>query len=271
MRTLTALAMASLLPPTVIACGSGGRAPESAPSTATESTESAARSDIWELTPNGPEIHYVCRGDGDPAVLLEAGTDTAGSQAYADDFMGPLAERTTVCTYDRLGTGLSSPPPDQRRTIGELTGVADQLWAGIGVAPPYLLVGQSGGGGIMIDYAARNPDKVAGLVLIEAYHDDPAEMRAWQRDAGFTWSDNPEHMDWVAASGRLDRLHHRIGDFPLVVISATNADPGGAQNQRFWLALSPNSRQYVVEGGHDLHQEVPEVVERRILEMLETL
>ena len=32
-----------------------------------------------------------------------------------------------------------------------------------------------------------------------------------------------------------------IGSFPVLVISATEADPGGEKNHRYWLRLSPHS------------------------------
>ena len=59
-----------------------------------------------------------------------------------------------------------------------------------------------------------------------------------------------------------------IGKFPVLVISASNADPGGAKNQRYWLALSPRSRQVVLRGGHNLHFEVPDKVAAEMLKVL---
>jgi pimeloyl-ACP methyl ester carboxylesterase len=128
--------------------------------------------------------------------------------------------------------------------------------------------GQSGGGNIAIAYAAAHPDRVAALATIEAYHDDPAEMMAWQAEEGFTWEDNSEHVDIVPASAQLDALALPIGEFPVLVISATGADPGGPENQAHWLGLTPDARQMVIEGPHDLHIAAPEEVAAPIVELL---
>ena len=43
---------------------------------------------------------------------------------------------------------------------------------------------------------------------------------------------------------------------------------GGVDNQKYWLGLSDPSRQVVLDGGHDLHFEVPEQVAAEILKVL---
>src|SRR5262245_45527341 len=37
----------------------------------------------WETEPGGPSVHYACYGSGSPAIILEAGTDSGGSQVYS--------------------------------------------------------------------------------------------------------------------------------------------------------------------------------------------
>ncbi len=138
----------------------------------------------WK-TPPGESVHYTCYGVGSPVIILEAGTDSGGSEQYSRTFLEPLAERTTTCVYDRLGTGASDAPLDPSRTLDDTRMVLEGLLAATGWPAPYLLVGQSGGGNLQIDFAAHHPDEVAGLVLIEAYHDDPEMMAAWQEEEGF--------------------------------------------------------------------------------------
>ena len=233
------------------------------PDQATSSEPSPGEPRTGELTlSSGETVNFWCAGEGRPGVLLEAGTDSGGTDAYPAAFVDPLTAETTVCTYDRPGTGLSDPPRRRRRALDELCAVQDQVLAQLRLRPPYVLVGQSGGGNLDIGCAARHPERVAGLVTIDSYHDDPDVLR----DEGFVWTDNPELVDYVGYSEELDRLTMPIGDFPVLVISATDADPGGEKNQRFWLGLSPRSRQVVIEGPHDLHEVVPEQVVGEILE-----
>ncbi len=216
---------------------------------------------------SGETVSYWCDGRGSPAVLLEAGTDSGGTAAYPAAFLDPLAAETTVCTYDRLGTGTSDPPPRRPRKLGDLCAVQDEVLAQLPMRAPYVLVGQSGGGNLNIGCAARRPERTAGLVTIDSYHDDPEDLRA----GNFVWTDNPEFVDYVDYSEELDTLRMPIGDFPVLVVSATDADPGGEKNQRYWLALSSQSRQVVIQGPHDLQQTTPEKVVAEILEELRRL
>ncbi len=213
---------------------------------------------------SGESVYYWCAGEGSPGVLLEAGTDSGGTDAYPAAFVDPLVAETTVCAYDRPGTGSSDPPPHRRRTMRDLCAVQDQVVATLPLRTPYFLVGQSGGGNLNIGCAARHPQRVAGLVTIDSYHDDPEDLRA----EGFVWTDNPEFVDYVDYSEELDTLTMPIGDFDVLVISATEADPGGDENQRHWLRLSPHSRQVVIEGPHDLQEVAPAQVVTEILKEL---
>jgi len=213
---------------------------------------------------SGASVHYRCVGQGTPAILLEAGTDSGGTDSLGPSFIDPLAEATRVCTYDRLGTGLSDEPPNRKRTIDDLCDVQDEVREELGLGGPSVLAGQSGGANLVIWCASRRPGSVAALVSIEGYHDDPADLAA----EGFHWRDNPEHVDYVESSVILDEMSTPIGRFPVLVVTATEAGPRGIKNQKYWLALSAESRQVVLQGGHDLHEEVPEEVVAEILQEL---
>ncbi len=241
-----------------------------------DSQTTAPRSDRT-VTPDAPEleegdlalrsersVHYRCVGQGTPAILLEAGTGSGGTDFLPPSFVDPLAEASRVCTYDRLGTGLSDAPPKEKRTIDDLCDVQDEVREQLGLAEPSVLVGQSGGANLVIWCASRNPTSVAALVSIEGYHDDPADLTG----GGFTWRDDSEHMDYVASSAMLDEMSMPIGGFPVLVMTASEGGPRAVKNQKYWLGLSPKSRQVVLQGGHDLHEEVPEQVAAEILHEL---
>jgi pimeloyl-ACP methyl ester carboxylesterase len=245
-------------------CGDGAE-PRRSGADADQSSPTPGERQFGNLTlGSGETVSYWCAGEGSPGVLLEAGTDSGGTDAYPPAFVDPLVAETTVCAYDRLGTGASDPAPEQRRTLDHLCVVQRQVIAQLALPAPYVLVGQSGGGNLDIGCAARSPKQVAGLVTIDSYHDDPAMLE----DEGFVWTDNPEHVDYVAYSEELDQLDMPIGDFPVLVVSATDADPGGEKNQRHWLGLSPQSRHVVIEGPHDLQETAPEQVSAEILKLL---
>ena len=257
-RTGVAVVAALVL---VAGCGSEP-SDEAAPASAspTPSPSPSARTGTLQLS-SGAAVSYWCAGTGSPAVLLEAGTDSGGTDAYPARFLDPLVARTTVCTYDRPGTGTSDPPPRRRRTMSDLCAVQDEVLAKLSLRSPVALVGQSGGGNLNIGCAARHPERVALLVTIDSYHDDPEGLKA----EGFVWTDNPEFVDYVDYSRELDTLKLPIGSFPVLVLSATDADEGGEQNQRHWLQLSPHSRQVAIEGPHNLQEVAAEKVVAEIL------
>jgi pimeloyl-ACP methyl ester carboxylesterase len=211
---------------------------------------------------SGAAINYRCVGEGGPAMLIEAGTDTPGTQTFITRFLAPIAEERQVCTYDRLGTGLSDDAPEQKRTIDDLCDVQDEVRELLGLDGPAVLAGQSGGANLVIWCASRAPDAVAALISIEGYHDNPADLAA---EGLSDWTANPEHMDWVESSQMLDSIVGPIGTFPVLVISANGADEGGPQNQEYWLALSENSRQVIMDGGHNLHEDAPEDLSAEIV------
>lgn len=251
------------------ACGGGasdeaGTSEQGSSEVASASPSENERDSGTLMLSTGESVSFWCAGEGSPAVLLEAGTDSGGTDAYPAAFTDPLIARTKVCTYDRPGTGTSDPAPHQRRTMDDLCAVQDEVVSKLSLSGPVFLVGQSGGGNLDIGCAARHPATIAGLVTIDSYHDDPRDLRA----EGFSWTDNPEFVDYVDYSQELDELQMPIGDFPVLVVSATEADPGGPENQRYWLQLSPNSRQVVVEGPHDLQETAPEQVVAEILDVL---
>ena len=213
---------------------------------------------------SGASVHYRCVGQGTPAILLEAGSNSGGTDSLPASFIDPLAEATRVCTYDRLGTGLSDAPPNRKRTNDDLCDVQDEVREQLGLSAPTVLAGQSAGANVVIWCASRHPESVAALVSIEGGHDDPADLAG----GGFTWRDDSEHMDYVESVTMLDEMSMPIGEFPVLVITATEGGPRAIKNQKYWLALSPESRQVVLQGSHDLHEEVPEEVAAEILREL---
>jgi hypothetical protein len=62
-----------------------------------------------------------------------------------------------------------------------------------------------------------------------------------------------------------------LGDFPVLVMTATDADPGNKKNQADWLEISPDSRQVVITGSHDLQDDDPARVTGEIIQTLDDI
>jgi pimeloyl-ACP methyl ester carboxylesterase len=117
----------------------------------------------------GYRLHIVCTGTGTPVVILEAGLG-GGSSIWAR-IQPEIAKVTRVCAYDRAGTGWSDPGPGPR-DAEQIASELDALLDGAGLPGPFVLVGHSYGGLYVRVFAARYPEAVAGMVLLEASHPD---------------------------------------------------------------------------------------------------
>ncbi|MEU5212858.1 alpha/beta hydrolase [Streptomyces sp. NPDC020742] len=105
---------------------------------------------------------------GPPAVFL------AGAGMMSLDYLNihsRVAELTTSVLYDRGGNGWSHPA-ELPRTADEVTDELRGLLAAADVPGPRLLIGHSLGGAYARHYARRFPDEVAGLLLLDPFHED---------------------------------------------------------------------------------------------------
>jgi protein-S-isoprenylcysteine O-methyltransferase Ste14/pimeloyl-ACP methyl ester carboxylesterase len=113
----------------------------------------------------GRSLHLLCVGEGEPTVFFESsGWGTSVSTAAVRE---RLATQTTVCSYDRAGNGWSDPGPseasaaDLARDLAVLQDRAKVRW-------PVILVASSIGGLTAEMFARQYPERVAGLVLVDA-------------------------------------------------------------------------------------------------------
>ena len=210
----------------------------------------------------GAELAIQCLGKGSPTVLFEAGTDSNGIGEF-DHVMRPLARSNMTCTYDRIGTGISDPPRERRRTMDDLVLVLNQLLEQANVEAPYVLVGSSGGGLLAAHYAGKYRDEVAGVVLLDVGVPNPKLDKEFPGPLG--WK-NPEHMDWVDAERRLAEKLTPAGNIPVRVVVASESE---TPDQSFWLKLSPRARQTTLQGGHDIYWDDPSGVVREIRAVLD--
>ena len=112
----------------------------------------------------GHRLHAVCRGSGRPLVLLESGI--AASSLSWSAVQPAIGAFTRACAYDRAGLAWSDPPSSPRsfaRIVDELSVLLDRIAPGERI----VLVGHSFGSFIVRAYAARRPDRVVGLVLVD--------------------------------------------------------------------------------------------------------
>jgi pimeloyl-ACP methyl ester carboxylesterase len=117
------------------------------------------------LDVDGHRLHLRCTGAGTPTVVLEPG---AGEMSSNLGWIAPAVARDTrVCVYDRAGRGWSEPADTAQDGAQIATDLHRLLQRGH-VPGPYVLAGHSFGGLYVLSFAARYPDEVAGLVLVDS-------------------------------------------------------------------------------------------------------
>jgi pimeloyl-ACP methyl ester carboxylesterase len=130
----------------------------------------------------GRMLNIYCSGAGQPAVILESGADWALNSAvhgpktiFANGGPRPgytwvsiqraLATVTTVCWFDRAGSGWSDLGPYPRDSASQARDLHALLRAAR-VSPPYVLVGESSATLDARVYTSFYPSEVTGLVLV---------------------------------------------------------------------------------------------------------
>ena len=117
-------------------------------------------------TANGQRIHYLESGGGDPVVFIHgSGPGASGYSNFKGNYPW-LAERgLRTIVPDLPGYGLSSKPDDVEYVleffVTTLAGFLDALGVGRCV-----LIGNSLGGAIAIQYALERPQAVSKLILM---------------------------------------------------------------------------------------------------------
>jgi pimeloyl-ACP methyl ester carboxylesterase len=112
----------------------------------------------------GRSLHLHCTGTGSPTVLLQPG---GGEMSSHMGWIAPrVAAETRVCVYDRPGRGWSDTV-DSAQDASQIATDLHTLLRRANVPGPYVLAGHSFGGLYVLTYAARYPDQVAGMVLVD--------------------------------------------------------------------------------------------------------
>src|SRR5215208_2584560 len=215
---------------------------------ATELAERAYPPSGQMVDVGGYSLHINCVGQGSPTVILDAGS--GGFSAHWVRVQREVSGSTRVCAYDRAGMGWSEMGPEPR-DAKQITSELHALLEGANIEDPYVLVGHSFGGMYMQTYAARYPDEVAGVALVDSSTDpDQFSQRPEARD-----SYEPQKQSFAVGS-QLVRLGVSLPARLGVVRLLSKLDPASPElppQQRAQIdALSPSTRQWSTSAGEFL-------------------
>jgi pimeloyl-ACP methyl ester carboxylesterase len=117
-------------------------------------------------------LNLNCQGQGSPTVILDSGL---GVPAVGwDRVQAEAAKFTRVCSYDRAGYGWSGATAAPR-TSAQIVKELHALLEAAQEKGPYILVGHSFGGFNVRVYNGQYPSEVAGMVLVDASHEDQVQ------------------------------------------------------------------------------------------------
>lgn len=255
-----------------VAPGSTPVTTESPPIT-TESISTSITPVVQRVDLGGYEVEIACEGQGDPTVVFVAG---AGSDRFAFiRQIGDLRDEIRVCAYDRGGIGGS----DNRPEIATLGDLADELAGvldGAEIEGPVIVVGHSLGGAMIALFATRYPDRVAGIVLVDAM-----AVSDYVDRFGPTVADGTTTVDVVASVEEWVEVTS-FGSTPTVVLTQGFAGPDAGAPQEFremfrgehdrMAALSSNAIHVVADdSGHMIQEMAPALVTAVIVEVVEAV
>jgi len=259
---------------------------------------------------DGEAISHAVAGEGRPAVVFEAGLGE-GMDSWAKVYPA-AATISKAFAYDRPGYGGSQTTRQQLGDVldvlpgSELVALAallepdrpavdgaeaadrlDRVLTKSGLAPPYVLVGHSLGGQYVLIYAARHPQKVAGVLLVDSRPKgfstvcetrglSPCKVPSLLRALA------PEHMqaeiDGLDATDDLTPTPEALGDIPVIRLVATKPAPGtDARHHALWIemqraeaAAQARGRIQLVDGaGHYIMADRPVAVTDALRELVD--
>jgi pimeloyl-ACP methyl ester carboxylesterase len=165
-------------------------------------------------------LHAYSEGESEPTIILESGI--AASSLNWRGVQSELAQFTRVISYDRAGFGWSDAAGTPR-TIDNLVSELEKMLDSLEICGPLILVAHSFGSLIARAYCYRNPDRVAGLLLL-----DPIDCDHWRTLP----PEGKKRLEIGARFSRRGAWLARVGvvRFSLMLLSA------GARTLPKWIA-----------------------------------
>jgi pimeloyl-ACP methyl ester carboxylesterase len=184
----------------------------------------------------GHSLHLNCSGSGSPTVVLEPG---AGGTSSDLAWITPaVARETRVCVYDRAGRGWSEPA-DSRQDGAQIATDLHTLLQRGDVPGPYVMAGHSFGGLYVLTFAARYPDEVAGMVLVDSTAPGSATPSTSRGNEG--------SYDIMGRASALLSASARLGVGRLIGQLSYGSLPARARDEAIASAATPSHLQSTIE------------------------
>jgi len=158
---------------------------------------------------NGVRLWFRVAGQGGeaPPVVFLHGGPGYNSHSFAELAGRRLEPHAMMIYLDQRGCGRSERPWDGDYALDTLVADLEALRRELGVTR-WVLLGHSFGGTLALEYAARFPDQVAGLILVGAFSDAASTYAEWERELADRF---PELADGTGGSA-YDRVTHALAE-----------------------------------------------------------
>ena len=245
----------------------------------------------------GYQLHINCTGSGSPTVIVDVGLGDDSTDWEL--IQQAVSNHSKICVFDRPGYGWSDFGPSPR-TSNRIADELETLLEQADIPPPYILVGHSFGGYNIRIFAANNPQMVAGMVLVDASHEDQYKQFQIKLPNNFNRRGTimilPKSTDSMAHANKPPILRERafhaaraeisaldessvqlqknsaLPVVPLIVISRGKpewyGDLSQQQREKTWITLqqdlsrlSPiSTHMFAHQSGHAIPHEQPEII-----------
>ena len=230
---------------------------------------------------NGHRLFGLLSGAGESTVILDAGL--GGTSEDWAKVQPEVANFSKVFSYSRAGLG-KSEKASIPRTCKDIIEDLRSFLSSVNLNPPYILVAQSWSGINARWFASQYPEEIAGMVLIDAVHENKYEQFEKilsEEKANRMWafvkdpSKNDENIDRIASIAQVRDKQILFG-FPLIILTrAADSDELSkieTDLQAEFLKLSTNSRQYFSKhNNHFIQNLEPELVIDSIRQVIKSI
>ncbi|WP_298302036.1 alpha/beta hydrolase [uncultured Erythrobacter sp.] len=190
---------------------------------------------------NGQEVHLRDEGPRDalPIILLHgSAADLHTWQPWADG----LSSDYRVIRYDQIGHGLTGPAVGGTYTLADFTGDVERIADHLGLER-FVLGGNSMGGWVTAGYALENPERLAGIVLVDASGSPVRRTSGSGGNTGFSIATTPvlnQGMRFITPRSIIERsLSQSVSNQEIVTPEAVD---------RYWELLRyPGNRAATIE------------------------
>ena len=221
-------------------------------------------------------LHAKSYGSGHKTIIFENGLGQYMRAWFESGIFEAISKDAETIVYNRAGIGESTVGPDPRdlpTLSGDLNELVDQLADNQKV----ILAGHSIGGAIIRKFATEYPDKIEGLLFIDATVENFQNISDQDENALVGEINNKDNsrLGTVQEAKQLKEIIHQLSalpplpDIPVVVLTSVKIDETTTEylvnkwsqaQQVLGIGISDFTHIETEKSGHFIHLEEPELV-----------